>query len=146
LLTGLIAGWQSYQRKQNIASTALMLETNTDGEDAAALIGAIPAMQPPHRALSHMTAAGILIERGNAGDALAQYKQAAADKSAPAVLRDLARLMGARLEWSMSDEADKSEKADALLADLAPLLNDKKNPWQAQALMQAALITANGKH
>lgn len=150
LLTGLIAGWRSWEYRQNVASTTLMLESVAASSDtdasAAALIANAPDMRGPHRTLSRLSAAGMLAGEGKMDEALAQYQAAAADRAAPAPLRDLAQLMAVRLEWSVKgeDASDTQTLANSLLEKLKPLYRKTRNPYHAHARLEAAIITAHG--
>lgn len=140
LLTGLIGSWRVWNHAQNEASTNLMLETTIEAGQIDALEEVIPEMRPGHRALSHLSAAGVLLEDGDSDAALSHYRQAAADRSAPSPYRELAALLAVRLEWSL-ERPDTD--ARALINALDPLLRNRNSPWHYHAQLQAAQITAH---
>lgn len=139
VLTGVFAGWNAWQEKHNIRQTNLLISALETPYPETALKAASTTLSGNHKALAQLQLAGYLAQNDKNDEALAQYQDIAAERGTPAVWRDLATLMAARLEWH--DQIDEA-KAKALLAGLKPLLN-KNNPWRMHAAIQSALITGD---
>ncbi len=140
LFTGAFTAWNGWKLKQNTAQTNLLVSALSTPFPATALDLAAGSLTGGHKSVAWLHQASALITDEKPEDALAVLKKIQADGSTPALWRDLATLLAARL--SFEGEATEDD-AKALYASLAPLL-DKNNPWQAQAHMQAAMIAAEG--
>jgi hypothetical protein len=81
-----------------------------------------------------------LLQKDKKAEALAVYDKAVADKTLPEPFHSLAVLMDVRLNWTIKG---KDADARALIAQLQPIINNAKNPWQGNARLQAALIAAH---
>ncbi|MBU0859435.1 MAG: hypothetical protein KJ667_05825 [Alphaproteobacteria bacterium] len=141
LFTGLMAGWSSWQTRTNAAHTAAILQAVEGPNTARNLSETAATLGAGQELVARLASAGLYLQEENKAEALIQFQQAAADKSAPALLRDMALLQSVRLEWEAGGE---TVDAQTLLNKLAPLANDKNNAWQAHAQVQSALITAHG--
>ena len=140
LFTALLTGWRGWNHKINANQTSAVIMA-LDKEDQVAALEEISAgLRPNQRAVSYLTAAGLLIRDGRNEQALQQYQSAAADRNIKPLFRDLAQLMAVRLEWSM---AAPDMDARMLLSTLQPLMENKKSPWQWHAHIQAAVIQAH---
>lgn len=143
LLTALITGWRSWNEKINTSQTTALIEALDQKDQVAALEQVTPGLRPNHRAVSRLTAAGLLARDGKNEEALAQYKEAAADREIQPVFRDLAQLMAVRLEWTM-EKPDANPQA--LLGTLQPIWENAQSPWRFHAHEQAALILAHAQN
>lgn len=143
LITAASVGWQSWQTRANAKHTAAILAAieNSGDNTAQALADTAGQLGAGQAVVARLTAAGAYLGKDNKAEALKQFQLAAAEKGAPAILRDFAILQSVRLEW---DTAAEGVDAKALIQKLLPLTGDKGNPWQAQARVQAAIITAQG--
>jgi hypothetical protein len=102
-------------------------------------------LRPQQQMIGRLTIAGKLLKDGKKEDALKEYRNVAADKSIPALYRDLALWLSVRLDWSL--HADKLKDKTAvwkLLDQLQPITDNNGNPWNAQARIEAAQIAAHG--
>lgn len=140
LLTGFISGWRSWNEKTGAAQTALIMEALDSNDIPAALDKAAAQLRGGPRAVAWLVEAGALVQTSKEEEALAVYKKAGADGGLPGIYRDLAVLLGVRLEWSL---AGADTDAKALMATLKPLLDSPGNPWHFHARIQAALIAAH---
>lgn len=141
LITGLTAGWKSWQMRTNAAHTAIIMQAAESAAPAQAMAESAARLGAGPATMARLSAAGMYLQDGNKAEALAQFRLAADDKRAPALLRDMATLQAVRLEWDMGGE---NVKAEELLKRLAPLTNDDDNAWQSHARLQAAVIAAHG--
>lgn len=140
LLTAIITGWRSWNSKINARQTSAIIEALAEENQINELNIITAGLRPGQRAVSHLTSAGLLLRDNQKEEALEHYKIAAHDKNIQPVFRDLAQLMVVRLEWSMKNSDTKPQE---MLAMLKPLWQNKDNPWQSHAHMQAAIILAH---
>ncbi len=140
LLTALVTGWRGWNSKVNISQTSSVIEALEQEDQVSELEKIMTGLRPGHRAISHLTAAGLLLRDDKKEEALKHYKGAANNKDLAPVFRDLAQLMAVRLEWSMEESETGPQ---TLLAMLKPLWEDQSSPWQWHARMQAAIIEAH---
>lgn len=139
VLTGVFAGWNSWKLKHNAHQTDLLISAMETPYPETALSAATDVLKGDHKALARLQIAGHLAQSDKTAEALTVYKEIAAQRGAPAIWRDLATLMAARLEWN--DGVDEA-KAKEIYASLKPLLA-KNNPWHLHASVQAALIAGD---
>jgi hypothetical protein len=140
VLTGVFAAWNGWQLKKNTEQTNILVSALDTPYPQTAMNAAAKALDGKHRAMAQLQEAGLLAQAGKNNDALVLYRAVAADGKAAREWRDLATLMAARLEWSATPTV---ETAKTLSAELKPLLN-KKSAWRLHALVQSAMITAEG--
>lgn len=138
-LTGIFTAWNSWQLKIQTRQTGLLVSAMETPYPETALAAATQALDGKHKAMAQIQSAGLQAQKGESEAAIALYKTVAADRSAPAIWRDLATLMAVRLEWNSKLD---QEKAKSLYNDLKPLLSDK-NPWHLHAALQSAMIAGD---
>jgi len=143
LCTGLLNGWRSWENKVNINHTELVVKA-IEGQDKVRKLSSLAVkVRPGHRAITRLTAAGLLLEEKKYEEALLEYQGAASDRELDPVFRDLAQLMYVRLKWSTQETPSDSEN---LLSLLEPIWKSPSNPWQIHAHIQASLIYAHDKN
>lgn len=140
LFTGIISGYRHWESRVNSENTAKLMSALTQPDQVSALQQVAPELRPGPRAIAQMTAAGTLMAQNKPAEARKIYETVAGDKALPAIYRDLATLTTVRLD--LSGDA-KAADAAGLLAQLAPLMGNKKSAWRAQAHIEAALIKAH---
>ncbi|MBU0800736.1 MAG: hypothetical protein KKA05_06995, partial [Alphaproteobacteria bacterium] len=104
LFTGLMAGWSSWQTRTNAAHTAAILQAVEGPNTARNLSETAATLGAGQELVARLASAGLYLQEENKAEALIQFQQAAADKSAPALLRDMALLQSVRLEWEAGGE------------------------------------------
>lgn len=140
LFTGIFTAWNGWKLKHNTAQTNLLVQALSTPFPATALDAASGALTGGHKAVARLHQAGALLQDEKTEEALAVLQHLRADSSTPAVWRDLATVMEVRLSFNDSTDAAQAKK---LYDSLKPVLA-AKNPWQAPAQLQAALIAADG--
>lgn len=140
VFTGVFAGWNTYKLKVNTRQTGLLISALETQFPETALDAVTPSLKGSHKAIAMMQSAGIKAQGKTPAAAIALYRDIAADRSTPAMLRDLAILNAVILEWEGGADAAKSR---TLLGELKPVTN-AKDPWGKQASVQAALIAGDG--
>lgn len=139
ILTGVLSAYRAWDKSARVSQTTALVAA-LEAEDAPRALGDLSAtLRPGHRAVARLTQAAALVQDGRGEEALAVFEALADDKAAPEMYRDLALLESVRVR-----AAAAGADAQALRARLAPLLKQKKNPWYAQAQLQAALLAAQG--
>lgn len=139
-MTGIFTAWNSWQLKKNTAQTNLLVSALSSPFPETALDAAAASLKGEHKAAAELHRAAYLIQANKNGDALAVLDALRKDGGAPALWRDLATLMAARLRFEK--EADQAAAQD-IVTSLKPLMK-AGNAWQAQARIEAAIITADG--
>lgn len=139
LFTGLISGYRTWENKVSSKQTAALMQAMTSEDQVKSLEELAPSLRPGPRAIALMTAASNLMQKGQTAEAKEVFAKTSADKTLPALYRDLATLSVVRLSTS-GDTKDVDAKA--LLAQLQPLMA-KGNPWRWHAHVESALINAN---
>lgn len=133
--TGGMTFWRGHVQDQNIQATGQLMaalqspaQIEKLAEDPAAL------RRPGHKALARLAGAEAYLEQGQKDKAVALFDQLAADRSAPQLLRDLAKLysIGQRLDSAPADQLEK---------EIAPLVA-KGQAWRYSALEMQALLFA----
>ena len=139
VMTGVFTVYNNWQLSRNAHQTALMVSAMEGSSPETALLAASENLKGKHRALALLQAAGFKAQAGKTAEALKLYQQVSADRSAPAIWRDLATLSAVRSEWGGG--VDKV-RAKALFDQVRPLTS-KGNPWHLQAAIQAAMIAGD---
>lgn len=139
LFTGILSAYRSWDNRINAEQTAQLMQALTSEERSSALETLAPQLRPGQRGLALMTAAGSYIAEDKSEQALAVLNRVAQDTQIDTLHRQLADLMAVRL---ITSEGQKDIDAQALLARLKPLMDDK-NPWRWHARVEAALINAH---
>lgn len=139
VLTGIFTAYNSWQLARNTKQTAGIITAIQSSTPDTALIDAAPKLDGQHKAMALLGAAGFKANAGEKDEALKLYQQVASDRSAPALLKDLAALSAVRTEWG---NGVTKERASVLYGQLKPLLS-KGNPWYRHAAIQAAMITGD---
>jgi len=129
--------WLSYDAKQKAAGSARYeAAARTLAEDPAAAAEAFGALAEDgnkgYAVLAALRQAAALVEAGDVEAAVITYRKLADDQSAPALLRDLARLL------SVTHRIDSGDPAE-LSREIAPLANTA-GPWRPLAREAEALI------
>ncbi|MEQ8335240.1 tetratricopeptide repeat protein [Nisaea sp.] len=129
--------WQSYEAKQQAAQSvryeAAAKALAEDPSVAAAGFGALAQDgSTGYAALATLRQAAALIEAGDRDGAVLIYKKMADDQGAPALLRDLARLL------SVSHRIDSGDPA-VLSREISALANTT-GPWRPLARETEAMI------
>lgn len=139
-MTGVFTAWNAWKLKKNTEQTNLLVSALSTPFPETALEAATTSLKGEHRAAAELHRAAYLIQSNKNGDALAVLEALRKDGGAPALWRDLATLMAARLRFEK--EADQVAAQD-IVNSLKPLMK-AGNTWQAQARIEAAIITADG--
>jgi len=143
LITALVSGYRAWNAKINTSQTTALIEALDQDDKVAALDGITPTMRPSHRAISYLTAAGLLADDGKQEEALKHYQTAANDRDIEPVFRDLAQLMAVRLEFAMEKPGANPQ---SFVAALQPIWENAQSPWRYHAHEQAALILAHAQN
>lgn len=139
LSTAATTAFMTWNHHRNAGETARLVAAMEDQNAAATMLQDIAKdSRGKHEALALITAAGMLGEKNDYAQAATLYKQAY-ENGAPGHFDGLARVLYVRS--TLASGADS--QADDLLATLKPVLNDKNNPWQWPAKIDAALIAAH---
>lgn len=138
-VTGGVSAWKSWSLSQNEQKTAALFAALETEKTAAALANLNEEGYDNHAALAGLTAAGMLAQSGKISEARQQYGEVAASDSAAAFLRDLATVMGSKLEWDKDDPG----QSRVILSRLEPIWSSQDNPWRFQARLLAAMIHAH---
>ena len=131
-----IVGWRQYSLHQRQAEgvrygAALALATQGKSKEAAQAFAAMsPDLSSGRAVLARFEEAALKAKNGDGEGALALYQSLAADGANPAIYRDLARLLAARLTLIKDPKS--------ALVQLKPL-TDPANPWHASALELTAV-------
>lgn len=145
LFTALIVGWRGWNEKIATAQTAQIVQAITmeDPAEAAPVLEELSAqLTDGRKAIALLSAAGWYLDNEQQAEALAIYQKMQADSELPQTYRDFAALLEARALWGAEET---SIDASALLDKLAALRNNTKSPWHYHALVQSAVIAANGQ-
>lgn len=133
------SAWNAWTTHQNIASTTALLEALGSEHPLNNLETLANSEQGKSRHLALITAAAQAINEKKYPEAQAFYQALIAEKSAPPLLRDLAIVQSVNLTLDHTPDA----KAEELLATLRPVMQNKKSPWQGQAVLTGALVKAH---
>jgi hypothetical protein len=146
LFTGLITGYQKYQRATNENQTIMLVNALESDDRAQALLDTTPELGNGLRAVSGFSTAAYLLSQENPAKAMKAYEKTAADGSVPENFQDLAKFMALRLKWDLRNETDREDETNIepghFIQQLEPLMAKASSPWQAHAYIQAALIMA----
>lgn len=140
LMTGVFTAWTSWQTKRNSAQTDILISALSTGFASTALDAASGALEGNHLVIARLQQAAALAGEGKKAEAVAALEKLSSGSGGDPALRDLATLTLVRLSF---DPAKDKASASALLGKLKPLLAES-SPWRAEALIETALITAEG--
>lgn len=145
LLTGGISGYESWSRAQKKEQTDLMFALMEDSEYPGVVKQMDLSMGAGAEAVTRLNAALALIEDDQSEQAAPLFEQVAADKNAPADLRDLGTLMMIRLGLTNNEANNEELPVDEYLAKLNRIWSNANSPWQAYAYIEAASLQARMK-
>lgn len=140
LFTAVITGWRSYNARANAHDTELVLtalDQDNKPEAIAEIVG--QDLRGGHEAVARLTAAGLLMQDGEAEKALEHYRATAADGDVPKMFRELATYLAVRTEWGLDKEdADPA----AYISELRPVISNDSSSWRWHSRVLAAMIYA----
>lgn len=139
LFTGCFTAYNTWKMNRDTAQTAIIVAAMQDKKPETALEASVKDLKGQHKAMALLQIAGLKLQDGKSDEALKLYQQVAADRSLPALWRDLATLNVVRSEWTGKTNAAKAKE----LFDKIKPLTDKGNPWHLQASVQAAMIAGD---
>lgn len=132
-----LVGWTAWTEASDAAETAAAREAGAVVLDAfeaddgpTALVDAAESVEGGAAMLARLSAAGALLDDGDAAGAAEQYARIAADETLERVYRDLAELKGAMAIFSEADP-------EALLSQLRPL-TEPGRPFRPSAFELSA--------
>lgn len=137
--TAASTAYQSWTKHKKIETTNEIITASDASDPLEALTKAAEADRSNYKSLVAMTAAAKAMELKRYADALELYKQVEADRSAPALFRDLAIVQ----KVSLSLDHAATVPAKDLLEDISKVANDKDSAWVGQALFTRALVKAH---
>lgn len=137
--TAASATYNSWTKEKKRETTTTVITALEDAKPLEALTKAAEADNSNYKSLVTMTAAAKAMETKQYGDALKLYKDVVADRSAPALFRDLAVVQKVSLTLDQVGTASSEE----LLSDINSVANDKDSPWIGQALFTRAIVKAH---
>lgn len=142
LATALGSFWHNHKNRQLEGGTDQLLALlQTESKDTAAALGKLQTTaHAPLKAVIALQRAQRLEQDAKAAEARTAYQQIADDRSAPDMLRDLARLHTVRLGLVAKD------KPETLLAQLEPLTADKSAFRPSALEMKAILLQQQNKN
>ena len=131
--------WNTWQTSKNQDVTSRIIAANKADDPATQLAEIGNSSKQPAAALANLIAASQHIKSKQWDKAIALYQLTADNTSFPPITRDLARVQ------MVSVQIDHAPKvtADALLASLKPVIDNKKSAWKTRALILSATIKAN---
>ena len=141
VFTGIFSAWNAWKLNVNTKQTDLLVGALETQYPETALDAAAENLKGGHQSIAMLHNASIKAGASKTAEAIALYRDIAKDVSTPSLWRELATLNAVKLEWA--DSENNADKAKALIADLKPLMNERK-PWAKLAAIQAAMITADG--
>lgn len=127
LATGAYVGWAYWNesranRAGDAFAEALTIANDGNHDQALAALGEIEDKGvAAYPLLARMRAATVLFEKGDAEGAVAAFDEVGNEGSAPAALRDMARLRAAFILVDHGSYADVASRVEALTADTNPL-------------------------
>ena len=125
--TGAYVAWEYWsENRANAAgdsfASALTLANAGQNDEALQALGEIERDgYGAYPLLARMRSATVLFEKGDAQGAIAGFDAVSTDNSAPASIRDMARLRAALILVDHGSFADVSSRAEALTADTNPM-------------------------
>lgn len=138
LATAANAGYRAWIQHRNFKQTNLYLDAAMkENLTADELLAILPDMTDGMKGIVNMRAAGIALDNGNTEKALSIYKSIETDSKQSEhnpMLHALAKYMATTLDKGLSLE----EK----ISRLETMAGERNNPWQYNALFDAALLEA----
>jgi hypothetical protein len=128
--------WTADKKRETTTTVITALE---DSNPLQALTKAAEADRSNYKSLVAMTAASKAMETKQYSEALKLYKDVSADRSAPALFRDLATIQKVNLTLDQATDIP----AEDLLAEISKVANDKNSAWIGQALFTRAIVKAH---
>ncbi|MBX2834105.1 MAG: hypothetical protein KTR28_03940 [Micavibrio sp.] len=138
LATAAYAGYDSWSEKKRLDQTEILLSAREAADYPANVIGSELNLNPNLKTILQLDAAAQLLNQDNSDEALALYKKAADNESAPEELRQLAAMMVARLQSKPSEG-----EAQNFLSNLESIASDSKSPWRYHAMLETAAYQKN---
>lgn len=135
-------GWQAWQASVRqdeagrYADAMRQLDANQPQQAAEALAALAQGSGTGYGPVAALRRAALLAEQGDTTSAISQWQALAADGSAEAPFRDLARLLAVMHQMPATGETGA---ADSLTAELQPL-TDPANPFRFSALELTAVL------
>jgi hypothetical protein len=140
LSTAASVAYRTWDSNQNKQETARLVEAMNDTDLTAAMEKVAGETRRGHEGIALLTAAAKHAENKDFAKAADLYKQLIDDRSAPKMLSGLATVLYVRAVQLNAGEVDYN----ALLEVVRPVAQDKKNPFQLQAKVEAALLYGDG--
>lgn len=131
--------WTTYKNAQNEASTTLFYDALQQKSPIDALQKLSKENKGAGSALAGLNAASLSIGKKDWASAISSYQAVLDNKSAPDAYKDLALVQIVSLQM----DHDSKVSGDALLKSLAPLVINKKSPWNTRAIFLSAVIKAD---
>ena len=134
--TAAMAFWNNWNSDRNQKHTGEIVLATQAKDPAAALTTVAKDQSGNAQVIAYLNAAALELKAGNKQKALDAYTSAQAAKSADSTLRDLATLQKTNLTLDLKPDA----KTEDLIAELKPVAENKKSPWQGEALFMTAFL------
>lgn len=131
--------WTAHKRTQNEVSTSQFLDALKDKAPLPALEKLSKEEKGSGSALAGLSAGAFAVDKKDWTAAIAAYKNVTENKSVTKAYKDLALVQMVSLQL---DHDAKVTGAD-LLKSLAPLVADKKSPWNKNAIFISSLVKAS---
>ncbi len=137
--TALNSAWTAYKSHQAQSQTTAIIDAMKSEDPSASLKSLTSSLKGSGRALAALDAASLDLEAKKYDDAIAMYAIVQKDKSAEQDLRDIATLQKVSIMLDHTSDA----KADDLLSELKPVLDNDKSVWRLRALLISAMVKAH---
>lgn len=134
--TAVFSGWNTWQTKQNEAGTTRVMEALEAPKPIDALNAAADQNSGNSKVIALLNVASLELKAGQKDKALDAYAKAQAVTGGDATLKDLATLQ----KVSLTLDVKPDTKTDDLLKELSAVAENKKSPWQAEAIFMSSFI------
>ena len=128
--------WNNYKLQQNERYTGQVLTALSSKDPATALAKTAKDAKGTSKVVAYLNEGALHLKSGNKQKALDAYTKAVDVKSSDDRLRDLAVLQKTNLILDLKADA----KTEDLIDDLKPIADNKKSPWQGEALFMTAFL------
>ncbi len=129
-------GYIAWKKSHNEQQTAALIETLKTDRSAEELLNVTELLDSRLTQLVKIQAAGLLLNDGDKTKAMEIYAEVSKDAAKNSEIKSLADYMTITLDDSMS--------AEEKIIHLKHIADDEDNPWRFQALIDSAVLNANG--
>jgi len=134
--TAIFSGWNAWQSKKNQEGTNRVIAALEAPKPVDALGKAAEENSGNPKIIALLNEASLLLKSGQKDKALETYSLAQKTSSADRSLKDLATMQKVNLMLDIKPDV----KADELLKELSSVAENKKSPWQGEAIFMSAFI------